>query len=93
MRENGYGCGMTETELEFHWNGEVIERTEKHRGAKGAFVNWRHVVLALQREPRALSDWLAAYREAMFPAAHDGVGATTDSKSATRQGEPRAQTT
>jgi hypothetical protein len=58
---------MTETELEFHWNGEVIERTEKHRGAKGAFVNWRHVVLALQRKPGALIGW--RHREAMFPGA------------------------
>ena len=58
---------MTETELEFHCNGEVIERTEKHRGAKGAFVNWRHVVLALQRKPGALIGW--RHREAMFPGA------------------------
>jgi hypothetical protein len=56
---------ITETELEFHWNGEVIERTEKRRGAKGAFVNWRHVVLALQRKPGALIGW--RHREAMFP--------------------------
>ena len=58
---------ITETELEFRWNGEVIERTEKRRGAKGAFVNWRHVVLALQRKPGALIGW--RHREAMFPGA------------------------
>ena len=56
---------ITETELEFYWKGEVVERTEKRRGDKGGFVNWRHVVLALQRKPGALSGW--RHREAMFP--------------------------
>jgi hypothetical protein len=56
---------ITETELEFYWNGEVVERTEKRRGNQGAFVNWRHVILALQRKPGALIGW--RHREAMFP--------------------------
>lgn len=56
---------ITETELEFYWNGEVVERTEKRRGDKGAFINWRHVALALQRKPGALIGW--RHREAMFP--------------------------
>src|SRR6266404_5927269 len=29
-----------ETELEFVWNGEVVERTERHRGKPGVFINW-----------------------------------------------------
>jgi len=56
---------ITETELEFYWNGEMVERTEKRRGNQGAFVNWRHVILALQRKPGALIGW--RHREAMFP--------------------------
>jgi hypothetical protein len=56
---------ITETELAFYWNGEVVERTEKRRGDKGAFVNWRHVIVALQRKPGALMGW--RHREAMFP--------------------------
>jgi hypothetical protein len=54
-----------ETELEFVWNGEVIERTERRRGKPGVFINWRHVVGALLRKPGALKGW--RYREAMFP--------------------------
>ena len=45
---------MTETELEFHWNSEVIERTDETPRRRGAFVNWRHVVLALSAPDRAL---------------------------------------
>ncbi len=56
---------ITETELEFYWNGEVIERTEKRRGDQGVFVNWRHLIGALQRKPGALIGW--RHREAMFP--------------------------
>jgi hypothetical protein len=56
---------ITETELTFYWNGEVVERTEKRRGNKGAFVNWRHVIVAMQRKPGALIGW--RHREAMFP--------------------------
>jgi hypothetical protein len=54
-----------ETELEFFWNGEVVERTERRRGHQGVFVNWRHVIAALLRKPGALIGW--RYREAMFP--------------------------
>jgi hypothetical protein len=54
-----------ETELEFVWNGEVVERTERRRGHQGVFVNWRHVIQALLRKPGALKGW--RYREAMFP--------------------------
>ena len=56
---------ITETELTFYCNGEVVERTEKRRGNKGAFVNWRHVIVAMQRKPGALIGW--RHREAMFP--------------------------
>ena len=54
-----------ETELEFVWNGEVVERTERRRGKPGVFINWRHVIGALLRKPGALKGW--RYREAMFP--------------------------
>jgi hypothetical protein len=54
-----------ETELEFVWNGEVVERAERRRGKPGVFINWRHVIGALLRKPGALKGW--RYREAMFP--------------------------
>src|SRR4029077_10688274 len=54
-----------ETALEFVWNGEVVERTERRRGKPGVFINWRHIIGALLRKPGALKGW--RYREAMFP--------------------------
>jgi hypothetical protein len=54
-----------ETELEFVWNGEVVERTERRRGKPGVFINWRHLVGALLRKPGALKGW--RHRDAMFP--------------------------
>ena len=54
-----------ETELEFIWNGKLIERTERRRGKPGVFINWRHVIVALLRKPGAFKGW--RYREAMFP--------------------------
>jgi hypothetical protein len=54
-----------ETELEFWWNGTRVARTERHRGAQGVFVDWKHVIGALQRKPGALIGW--RHRAAMFP--------------------------
>jgi hypothetical protein len=54
-----------ETELEFCFKGEVVERTERRRGDKGVFVNWRHVIGALSRKPGAMIQW--RHKEAMFP--------------------------
>jgi hypothetical protein len=54
-----------ETEVEFWWNGKRIGRTERHRGDSGVFVQWRHVIGALQRKPGALIGW--RHRAAMFP--------------------------
>lgn len=54
-----------ETELEFWWNDKLICRTERHRGSQGVFVDWRHVIGALQHKPGALIGW--RHRAAMFP--------------------------
>jgi hypothetical protein len=56
---------LYETELEFWWNDQLIGRTERHRGHQGVFVDWRHVIGALQRKPGALIGW--RHRGAMFP--------------------------
>jgi hypothetical protein len=54
-----------ETEVEFWWNGQRICRAERHRGSCGVFVEWRHLIGALQRKPGALIGW--RHRAAMFP--------------------------
>jgi hypothetical protein len=56
---------LYETELEFWWNGQLIGRTERHRGDRGVYIDWRHVIGALQRKPGALIGW--RHRGAMFP--------------------------
>jgi transposase len=56
---------LYETDLEFWWNDQLICRTERQRGDQGVFVDWRHVIGALQRKPGALIGW--RHRAAMFP--------------------------
>lgn len=44
---------------------EVLRRRNEQRGQQGVFVDWRHVIGALQYKPGALIGW--RHRAAMFP--------------------------
>lgn len=56
---------LYETEIEFWWDGTLVERSERPRGERGTFIDWRHMIGALLRKPGALKGW--RHREAMFP--------------------------